>query len=85
LHWHVDYLRAKAHPDQMWYAVGTQKLECTWAEVLSGLPGASIPVPRFGGSDCRCPAHLVHFSALPALSAFIRAVGEPVTRETLHV
>jgi Uri superfamily endonuclease len=85
LHWHVDYLRAEAQPDQVWYAVGTGKRECTWAEALSGLPGASIPVPRFGASDCRCPAHLVHFSALPVLSALIRAVGEPVTREMLHV
>ena len=31
---------------------------------LLELPGASVPVPGFGSSDCRaCPAHLV---ALPA-------------------
>jgi Uri superfamily endonuclease len=85
LHWHVDYLRADAEPDQVWYAVGTRKRECAWAEALSGLSGASIPAPRFGASDCHCPAHLIHFAASPDLAAFVRAVGEPVSQERLHV
>jgi hypothetical protein len=29
------------------------------------LPGMTIPVPRFGSSDCRCPAHLVYFGERP--------------------
>jgi Uri superfamily endonuclease len=85
LHWHVDYLRARAQPDQIWYAAGTWKRECAWAEALSGLPGASIPAPCFGASDCHCPAHLIHFTAPPDLAAFIRTVGEPISQERLHV
>ena len=81
LHWHVDYLRAEARPDQIWYAVGTRKRECVWAQALTSLPGASIPVPGFGASDCRCPAHVVHFAASPDAAAFARAVGEPVSGE----
>jgi Uri superfamily endonuclease len=85
LRWHVDYLRADAQPVQIWYALGARKRECSWAQALSGLPGASIPVRRFGASDCRCPAHLVHFAVSPDLGAFVRAVGEPVSQERLHV
>ncbi|MBN1976046.1 MAG: GIY-YIG nuclease family protein, partial [Anaerolineae bacterium] len=60
LHWHIDYLRAQAQPVQAWYTTGTQKRECAWARALSSFPAASIPVPRFGASDCRCPAHLIY-------------------------
>lgn len=83
--WHVDYLRACARPVEIWYAVGTRKRECDWSRSLSGLPGASVPVPRFGASDCHCPAHLVYFAAPPDLVAFTRAVGEPVLQEMLNV
>jgi Uri superfamily endonuclease len=83
LHWHVDYLRAHAQPVQTWYALGARKRECSWAQALSGLPGASIPVRRFGASDCRCPAHLIHFAVPPDLGAFARAVGEPVSQERI--
>ncbi|MFQ6101407.1 MAG: DUF123 domain-containing protein [Anaerolineae bacterium] len=85
LHWHIDYLRAYAHPVAAWYAVGTQKRECAWAQALSGLPGASISMPRFGASDCRCPTHLVYFATPPDVEAFARTVGEPTSEDTLHV
>ncbi len=83
--WHVDYLRAFARPVEIWYTVGTRKWECVWAQALSELAGASIPVAGFGASDCRCPAHLVHFVAPPDLAAFIHAVGGPVSQERLDV
>ncbi len=88
LRWHVDYLRAHAHPVEVWYTEGHRRQgrqECAWAAALSTPPGASIPVPRFGASDCHCPAHLTHFAAPPDLAAFARAVGEPVSQETLNV
>ena len=85
LHWHVDYLRACARPIAAWYIVGPQKRECAWAQALSALPGGSIPAPRFGASDCRCPAHLIHFAAPPDLKAFTHAVGEPVLEEQWYV
>lgn len=81
LHWHVDYLRLYTHPVAVWYAIGDQKKECAWAQVLSKLPGAFVPAPRFGASDCHCPAHLVYFDAPPELSPFARAVGETVSEE----
>jgi len=84
-HWHVDYLRVHAHPVAIWYAIGAQKRECAWAEILSRLPDASIPAPRFGASDCRCPAHLIHFDAPPDRSLFARAVDEAVLEEKFDV
>ncbi len=85
LHWHIDYLRPHTLAVHVWYATGTQKRECAWAWALSTLPGAFVPVPRFGASDCRCPAHLVHFATSPDLTAFARAVDKTVTEEELHV
>jgi Uri superfamily endonuclease len=83
LHWHVDYLRAYARPIETWYTAGNCACECTWAQGLAALPGAHIPAPRFGASDCRCAAHLVHFAAPPDLTAFAHAVDEPVSQERL--
>ncbi|MDY7075585.1 MAG: GIY-YIG nuclease family protein [Chloroflexota bacterium] len=85
LRWHVDYLRAYARPVEIWYATGTRRRECVWAQALSDLQGASIPVPRFGASDCCCPAHLTHFPTSPDPAAFVCAVGEPVLQEDLNV
>jgi hypothetical protein len=34
------------------------------------MPGASLPVPGFGASDCRCQTHLMRFGRLPALRKF---------------
>jgi len=84
LRWHVDYLRAYAWPVAVWYTVGAGKRECAWAKALARLPGASAPIPRFGASDCRCPTHLIHFATPPDLRAFTRAVGGPVSEETLN-
>ena len=83
LHWHVDYLRAHADVLAVWYAVGRQRRECRWAQALCELPGASMPAPRFGASDCRCRAHLVHFPDPPNRPRFARSVDEPVHEEVL--
>jgi Uri superfamily endonuclease len=80
LHWHIDYFRAHARPVEIWYASGTQRRECAWAQAIAGLSGASIPVPRFGASDCRCSAHLIHFAAPPDLTG---ALGARVSRQVL--
>ncbi|MBI3353094.1 MAG: hypothetical protein HY036_11015 [Nitrospirae bacterium] len=41
--------------------------ECERANMIINLAGAEIIVPRFGSSDCRCPAHLVYFQKRPSL------------------
>ena len=59
--WHIDYLRARTR----FVAVHVRptddsSLEC---ETAGGLltDSGRIPIPRFGASDCKCPAHLIYF------------------------
>jgi Uri superfamily endonuclease len=63
LRWHIDYLLANRHAHirqvltRPWRPGG----ECGWHRATGRAPGATIPVRRFGSSDCGCPAHLVRF------------------------
>jgi Uri superfamily endonuclease len=74
LHWHIDYLLEHAQVVEVWTASSDERLECQWAEIARGLPGATVPVPYFGSSDCRCPAHLVHFTTRPSLALFAERI-----------
>ena len=62
LHWHVDYLMECAQLEEVWCVESPQRLECVVAKAIGALPGASVPAPGFGSSDCRCAGHLLHFS-----------------------
>lgn len=83
LHWHVDYLLAHARPVAVWYAVGGRRRECSWAQALSELSGASVPAARFGASDCSCQTHLIHFPQPPDRPEFARSIGIPISEEVL--
>ncbi len=62
-HWHVDYVRAVAEVQDVFYTVTDKLLECVWSQTLQQLPRSFIPVPHFGSSDCSagCAAHLTAF------------------------
>jgi Uri superfamily endonuclease len=75
-HWHVDYLLAHAELVEMWWAVDNKRKECVWASALRAIPGARVPVPNFGASDCRCLAHLVYFERRPTFAHFSRALSD---------
>jgi Uri superfamily endonuclease len=72
-HWHVDYLRQVAQVVEIRYVISGERLECAWARQLAALAEVSIPLKKFGASDCDCPAHLfysarkneLHFSLGP--------------------
>ncbi len=60
--WHVDHLTGAGRIVDFRAVPGGR--ECDLLDRLLEAPGAVVPVPGFGSSDCRaCPAHLV---ALPA-------------------
>jgi len=82
LHWHVDYLLdAKcARVVEVWTATGATCRECDWARAAMRLPRASVIVPRFGASDCRCVAHLIGFTMPPDWAAFNALTGDHVQR-----
>jgi Uri superfamily endonuclease len=68
--WHIDYLRGRTAVVGIWYVEELVRYEHTWAAAAGQLPGATIPVARFGSSDCRCPAHLVYFKERPPIRFF---------------
>lgn len=74
-HWHIDYLRRVARLETIWYQESTIRREHDWARLLGALPDATIPIPRFGASDCRCPSHLFFFRESPALDIFLSSVN----------
>ncbi len=62
-HWHIDHLRKITRLLGVFWTLDPKIHECDWRVDVNELPGASIPVPGFGASDCSagCPAHLVRF------------------------
>jgi len=70
-HWHIDALRqvcqvrfflCRTNPTGVEPPAGIP-LECSWSQALAAYPGAAIPMPGFGASDCRhrCAAHLIGY------------------------
>ena len=78
LHWHIDYLLQRAQLVEVWSVASEERLECKWGEVARGLSGAQVLVGGFGSSDCRCPAHLIYFSARPDREQFEQALHKLV-------
>lgn len=74
-HWHVDYLLDRMQVMEVWWAEWPERLECDWAGVARGWPGARVPMPRFGASDCRCPGHLVGLPEEPDCAAMASALA----------
>jgi len=69
-HWHIDYVRSRADLVEVWHAHETRRREHQWASIVSELQGASVPLPRFGASDCGCASHLFQFDEQPSIRAF---------------
>ena len=66
-HWHIDYLRAVARVEQIWFWPWTERGECRtngWVQTFSR---ASVPWRGFGSSDCGCVAHLTAFMDKPTV------------------
>lgn len=84
-HWHIDYLRAAVTVREIWYAADDTRHEHHWAVALHNLPGATIPVLRFGASDCTCAAHLIKTATQPDFVAFCElAAADTITKATIN-
>ncbi len=59
-HWHIDWLLRHAKIVRTYYLIGTKNRECVWSQAIANSPYITVPVKRFGASDCvnKCPAHL---------------------------
>lgn len=80
-HWHIDYLLSRTEVVEIWYTVSAEKLECRWNTILSELPGASLSIPGFGTSDCRCYSHLHYFRTVPSPDLFNKKLWQYGLRE----
>ncbi len=65
LHWHIDYLLQRAFVERIGTVKSTRRLECKIARAFLRREGARVIAPRFGASDCDCPAHLIYLSRIP--------------------
>ena len=70
--WHIDYLRAHAVLEQIWYCCGPVRREHRWSRALEAASAGSVPLSGFGASDCRCRSHLYFFERLPSRTSFER-------------
>jgi Uri superfamily endonuclease len=61
--WHFDYLKPLIHIEEIWYSTVWGNQECQFISILRNINYSSIPLTKFGSSDCLhgCPAHLVKF------------------------
>ena len=73
-HWHIDYLRSRTNLDQVWYFHERIRREHQWAHIIQALSGASVPMARFGSSDCKCKTHLFFFTRRPSFREFADSV-----------
>jgi len=71
-HWHIDYLRAHARVEEIWYCLGTRRLEHFWAEHIRLTEGASVALPGFGSTDCGCESHLFFLQQRTSRDGFWR-------------
>ncbi len=76
-HWHIDYLAEHTTISEVWAAASAERLECAWANTLGALPGVEQCAPRFGASDCACPAHLFWLPERALFDAW-RALAKPL-------
>jgi Uri superfamily endonuclease len=77
-HWHVDVLTRTIGAEAVCWATGTERLECTWLQLLVRLAGSRIPIPRFGSTDCTmgCPVHLVEIAANQGVDQLAQVLRE---------
>ena len=68
--WHIDYLRQYVTMKEIWVSRCKPSGEHVWAEAVGRFEKASVPVEKFGSSDCRCPAHLFYLPDPPSIQQF---------------
>jgi len=79
-HWHIDYLRPATRLVEIWYSHDEAVQEHAWADGIRRMRSASIPLPGFGSSDCRCPSHLSFHPERPPRPSLRRALRRSLLR-----
>jgi Uri superfamily endonuclease len=74
-HWHIDYLRKEASVAEVFCLQGEKELEHKVADKLMKI--FSIPVNKFGSSDCNCSSHLFYSKQKPSVEELKLILKEP--------
>lgn len=80
-HWHIDHLLAQAPAPRVIWTVGEERRECEWARRLLAWPGAEMPIPKFGASDCDCPSHLIRFADMATAATALVTLAERLSEK----
>ena len=73
LQWHIDHVTSAGN--MVAAGVVENSSECKIISAASAMPGALIPLPGFGSSDCRnCASHLVKLRRISDISKIFEAV-----------
>jgi Uri superfamily endonuclease len=65
--WHIDYLLDFASIKEIFLFTKDKFDECALNLKMLEKSEAQIIMPKFGASDCSCPAHLVFFEKIPKM------------------
>jgi Uri superfamily endonuclease len=65
--WHIDYLLDFASIKEVFLFTNGKLEECVLNLKMLEKPEAQIIMPKFGASDCGCPAHLIFFEKMPKM------------------
>ncbi|MCW5978028.1 MAG: GIY-YIG nuclease family protein [Bryobacteraceae bacterium] len=83
-HWHLDYVVPLLQPREVWWLAGRENREHLWAARLAQLDAASVPLRRFGASDCRCLSHLFYFRRAPRPAVLAEVLVRVTPVSVLH-
>ncbi len=73
-HWHIDYLSPFLELNELWYTYDPVRREHQWAQIIADTWGVSVPLNKFGSSDCRCQSHLFFRKARPSINTFRKKI-----------
>ncbi|MHA1792038.1 MAG: DUF123 domain-containing protein, partial [Promethearchaeota archaeon] len=60
--WHVDYISSEIPVIEIFYAETNDKKECEISSFINNCDDYSVPLKKFGSSDCKtCPSHFYKF------------------------
>jgi len=67
LRWHIDYLLQAMEIQEVWFRVGSERIECAWSRALAASRHMTA-VGALGASDCSCRTHVYRCAQRPDLT-----------------
>ncbi len=74
-HWHIDYVTAHTHWEEIWFTVCARKIEHQVVGLISSQLEVDLPLVGFGASDCECESHFFYASCKPSPDGIKKAIG----------